>query len=248
MVVGCLIVVAVTEPSILRGTLRSPKALATVVALVVGLVLLGRLLAHLRVPAPLRRLATLVPLLVAGWVWVMPYYRDEVVDEALPAMAVLPMTTTTSTTTPPTTTPTTTGADGPGDTVPPTTTSTATPPTTAPPPAGPTVVAGGTFRGAGGHTGSGGAALYDVGGGQLVVRLEDVDIENTPGSFVHLVPGADRESVDGGVDLGDLTGNQGSSNYPVPSGTAVDPADGWTVVVWCRPFSVPVAVATLNPV
>lgn len=55
---------------------------------------------------------------------------------------------------------------------------------------------------------------------------------------MHVVPGAGRQDPDGGANLGALRGNQGTQFYAVPAG--VDPT-GWTVLVWCRAFAVPVA-------
>ena len=61
------------------------------------------------------------------------------------------------------------------------------------------------------------------------------------------MPGADRRSPGGGVDLGALKGNKGSQNYTIPGDVDVD-AGPFTVLVWCRAFAVPVANATQSPV
>ena len=97
------------------------------------------------------------------------------------------------------------------------------------------------------HRASGSAALYRLVDGSFIVRLEDIDIQNGPDYFVHLVPGADRESPGGGHDLGALKGNRGSQNYEIPAEVDVS-AGPFTVLVWCRAFSVPVANATPQPV
>jgi hypothetical protein len=119
-------------------------------------------------------------------------------------------------------------------------------PATTVAPAGPVLLAVGDLAGIG-HRASGSAALYRLVDGSHIVRLEDIDIQNGPDYFVHLVPGADRESPGDGHDLGALKGNQGSQNYEIPA--EVDISGGpFTVLVWCRAFSVPVANATPLPV
>lgn len=76
----------------------------------------------------------------------------------------------------------------------------------------------------------------------LVVRFEDFDIEGVPDPRVYLVPGRDARRP-GGVSLGKLPGNRGTVlDIAVPAG--VDAGPGWTVLVWCGAFSVPVANAT----
>jgi hypothetical protein len=44
------------------------------------------------------------------------------------------------------------------------------------------------------------------------------------------------------AELDALRGNQGTQYYEVPSGT--DPGPGWTVLIGCRAFGVPVANST----
>ena len=90
-----------------------------------------------------------------------------------------------------------------------------------------------------GHSASGRTALVAV-DGAVVLRFEDVDVEGSPGPYVHLVPAGAR-TPDDGVDLGPLKAERGSFGYPLPPG--VDPAGPWTVLVWCRPFATPIAAS-----
>ncbi len=118
-------------------------------------------------------------------------------------------------------------------------------PTPAPAPAAPVRISSGGLEGLG-HDASGSISLIRNPDGSMVVRFEDFDIEGVPDPRVHLVPGADVQRA-GGVSLGRLSGNQGQVlDYAVPPGTDAGP--GWTVLVWCRAFSVPVANATQVPV
>lgn len=94
------------------------------------------------------------------------------------------------------------------------------------------------------HDASGSAVIYRQPDGTFVVGLESIDIEPTPDSKVYVVPGSDREAPgDGGVFLEGLTGNQGTQYYAVPAGTDLGSGE-WTVLIWCRAFSVPIANAT----
>jgi len=71
-------------------------------------------------------------------------------------------------------------------------------------------------------------------------------VEPGPDYRVFVVAGTDRESPGEGVELDGLRGNQGTQYYEVPSD--IDPGSGWTVLVWCRAFGVPVANATQSAV
>lgn len=94
------------------------------------------------------------------------------------------------------------------------------------------------------HDATGRVLLLTAPSGESVVRFEDLDVEPGPDYFVHVVPGADRERPDGGVQLSELRGNRGAQNYDVPAGTALDRPV--TVLIWCRAFAVPIAAATLS--
>lgn len=110
---------------------------------------------------------------------------------------------------------------------------------TAPP--APVRVSSGTIEGID-HDAGGAASLIRSPDGSYVVRFEMFDIEGSPDPIVYLIEGEDQEDP-GGVNLGALRGNVGdASDYAVPAGT--EPGAGWTVLVWCGQFAVPIANAT----
>ena len=113
-----------------------------------------------------------------------------------------------------------------------------------------TAIASGSFKDADAfHRGSGTATIYQTPDGSEVLRLEDLDVTNGPALHVVLSTHPDptrSEHVkqDGYVDLGDLKGNRGNQNYPIPAGT--DTSIHKSVVIYCYPFAVVFSVATLG--
>jgi hypothetical protein len=93
------------------------------------------------------------------------------------------------------------------------------------------------------HDASGTASVYRQPDGSFVVALESIDVEPGPDYHVWVVQGRDRRSPGDGIELAKLKGNQGTQYYEVPR-TSADIGDGWTVLIWCRAFGVPVAAAT----
>ena len=143
-------------------------------------------------------------------------------------------------TTPPTTTPT---AEPPTTT--PTTTPTAEPPTTTPTTEAPApttrLLRSGSFQGLTGHRGSGTVSLLAT-GDSLELRFSSVDIGSGPDLLVYLVSGRNQKDPDG-CFVGALQAERGSFSYDV-SGCSGLTSGVWTVLVWCRTFTVEVANAT----
>jgi hypothetical protein len=118
--------------------------------------------------------------------------------------------------------------------------------------AGPVELARGTFI-SHEHDSSGSVSVLGLPDGSRVLRLEDLRTSNGPLLKVWL---ADAPVVEGAagwrvfddgrhVDLGDLKGNIGSSNYPLPADA--DLAGLSSVSIWCERFHVSFAAAQLAP-
>ena len=250
---------AALRPGPFTATVQSPAALLRIGILALAMTLLSRGLRRVVDSAALRAAVLALPALAVLGLIVAPYFRDETVVEALPA-TVADLAGETGSAVPTTVAgpgpaPTTTAAPAPAPVPPVASTAVPAPVATAPPPApvttappasaGPVKVTTGTLRGID-HRASGEAALYRLADGTAFVRLEGIDVQTGPDYVLYLVPGADRERPDDGISLGDLKGNQGSQNYALPAGVDLDAR--WTVLIWCRAFSVPIANATQQPV
>ncbi|GAA3242216.1 DM13 domain-containing protein [Pseudonocardia petroleophila] len=104
------------------------------------------------------------------------------------------------------------------------------------------------------HASSGSVVVLELPDGSRVLRLEDLDTSDGPLLKVWLTDAPVIEGragwhvFDDGehVDLGELKGNIGSSNYPIPAG--VDLAQLTSVSIWCDRFDVSFAAAALAPV
>jgi hypothetical protein len=104
------------------------------------------------------------------------------------------------------------------------------------------------------HPTTGTVQLLAMPDGSRILRLENLRTSNGPLLKVFLsdapvLPGEDGWFVfDDGrhVDLGELKGNIGSSNYAVPADADLTGLD--SVSVWCDRFNVSFGAATLTPV
>jgi hypothetical protein len=117
-------------------------------------------------------------------------------------------------------------------------------------PAQPTVLARGTLI-SHEHDSSGSVVLLRLADGSRVLRLEDLRTSNGPALRVWLTDAPVIEGTDGWtvfddgrhVDLGDLKGNIGSSNYPIPADADLTGLS--SVSIWCERFHVSFAAAQL---
>jgi Electron transfer DM13 len=208
----------ITKPSAAWAALKSVQAMLVIAGIVVGWVALGWVLRRLLRWVWIRSAILSVVAVVIAVLIVRPYYVDETDNTRLVEGPVQDASAAT--------TPAPAPAGGPAP---------------APAPAAPVRVSSGPLNGIG-HSASGEAEIIRQPDGSYVVRFSNFDIEGTPGPVVYVVQGENQEDP-GGADLGSLRGNVGTtSDYAVPSGT--EPGPGWTVLVWCRPFGVPIANAT----
>lgn len=197
-----------------RTVFTSGRGLFTVIAIIGGYLVIGFVLRRVV------RWAWVAPVVLTAVTlglaaWIVrPYYVDETANRVLATGPVR------DASEPPTPTPTAPAA---------------------PTPVAPVRISRGSLGGID-HDASGTASIIRNPDGSLVLRFEDFAIEGVPDPRVYVAPGDDVEEARG-TSLGRLTGNRGRVlDYSVPAGTDVGP--GWTVLVWCERFSVPVANAT----
>jgi Electron transfer DM13 len=215
---GGMLVMLVVHPNAVRSGIMSTRAVLVNAGLLAGWLLLSFVLLPRVLHNTLARAAVLSVIAIAAVVvLVVPTLRDKKVVEAFPMPKVED----------------TRAADTDTDVATPTSTAMATEPVR---------IASGPLRGID-HDASGTASIYRRPDGSYVVGLEEIDIEPGPDYQVYVVEGADRDEPGDGTHLAGLRGNQGTQYYEVPA-DAGDVGEGWTVLVWCRAFGVPVANAT----
>jgi hypothetical protein len=218
---GGMLVMLVVHPNAVRSGLMSTRAVAVNAVLFIGWLLLSFVILPRVLRNAIARSAVLTLLAIgAVLVLVVPTLRDKKVIEAFPMPEAVAEEV-------PTTSP-----EGSAETT----------ATTTAPADEPVKVSTGELRGID-HDASGTSSIYRLADGTYVVALEGIDIEPGPDYRVYVVRGDDRESPGDGTELAGLKGNQGTQYYEVPRDVG-DPGDGWTVLVWCRAFGVPVANAT----
>jgi hypothetical protein len=107
----------------------------------------------------------------------------------------------------------------------------------------PVELASGEFSGADGHSGTGTATVVQRPGGQRLLTFTRFDVDPGPDVDVYLVAG-DGSDVSDRVELGSLKGNVGDQQYEIPDDANLNRYR--TVVLWCKPFTVRIAVAQLD--
>ncbi len=253
LIAAIMLVLLVIEPNILEAPFENERTMlftfgGTVLAALAFVAMLW-----LRVPPVFRVIVLAVPFVIVNWWLISPYFTDDVVEESFSTSISEQLAT---------------AADAPAPATPEATpddpatipsepavidesaqeqSPAAAAPTGVEPsrPGGPVLLGAGQFVGLAGHSGSGDAGVFQNPDGSLVLRFENVDIENGPDLEVYLVPGPDRTSLPASsIHLGPLKGNIGDQNYELPVGTELAPG-AYTALVWCEAFGVEFVGATI---
>lgn len=100
----------------------------------------------------------------------------------------------------------------------------------------------GEFSGRNGYNASGTATL-EVSGDDAVLKFSsDFSTQNGPGLYIYL--STKDNSVQGGLELGQIQSTSGAQEYPLPPGSDPSPYDH--VIIYCKPFGVLFGVATFE--
>jgi hypothetical protein len=227
-----LLVLVALEPDILQAPFESVRAVVVTFGGALLVVVAVGVMIRLGVRPVVRLIVVGIPTLaVSAWLLVPFFVNERVYEDFATSIA-------TEQTRPPSEAPP--APDAAVDPASPTTSE------TVPLPAGPRLLGSGTFVGLAGHDGTGDAGIFRLDDGSLVVRLENLDIDNGPDLELYLVPGeASYSPGDGSQHLGALKGNIGDQTYEVPGDFAVPPGP-WTVLVWCEAFTVEFVGASLT--
>jgi len=199
---------------------KSGRGLLTLAAIVVGYVVISFVLKRFvrwAWVAPV----VLTAIVVGLWMWVArPYYVEETVNREIVTGPV---------------------ADAPPDSAADEAADTEAPPA-GETPAQAVRLGSGTIVGID-HDAGGTVSLIENPDGSQVLRFENWEVEGAPDRILYIVEGNDVQDP-GGTELGGFDGTNGSvTDYALPEGTQAGP--GWTVLVWCRSFAVPIANSTL---
>jgi hypothetical protein len=234
---GVAVVLAVliaAEPDILEAPFENARTVAFTVGGTAAAALAFVIMLRFRVRPVVRVLVLGVPFVAVSWWLISPFFIDDVVDEEFVASIADP--TASGDMTP----------DQPSDTPAPPVTDQATPPASVAPPSGPVLLGAGQIVGLAGHEGTGDAGFFALDDQSLVLRMENLDIQNGPDLRLYVVAGAGRtDPGDGSLYLGELRGNVGNLTYDLPADFVLTPGD-WTVLVWCEAFSVEFVAATVT--
>jgi hypothetical protein len=102
------------------------------------------------------------------------------------------------------------------------------------------------------HATSGVAKVLELPDGSRVLRIEDLDTSDGPDLRVWLSDQPVKEGLAGWrvfddgkyLELGELKGNKGNANYPIPADADLDSLT--SVSIWCKRFSVSFGAAALT--
>jgi hypothetical protein len=98
-----------------------------------------------------------------------------------------------------------------------------------------------SFHGAHGHSASGTARVVDVGGAYRLEFLADFKVD-TGSIDVYLARGQDTVDMSRDLNLGNMLARTGAQSYAMPNAGAAYRY----VLLWCRPFRVPIGVGELE--